>query len=136
MELKFNQAELAKITESPELERFIGDLGQQVADHANARARRLFESQGGGGIGSIESHIEHDDRGTYARIAYPPQHSYMNIHELGSKHEKPRPHLRLALFAVVRATGGKESAITRVKQNKAAQRTTKRNRAFHKARKV
>lgn len=136
MDLKFNQAELAKIADEPALKQFVGDLGDQVAARANAKAEKLFTDQGGGGVGSVESHMEEDDRGPFARIAYPPDHWYMNLHEVGTEHEKPRPHLRPALFGTRQVTGGKESAITRVKQDKAAQQTTKRNRAFHKARKV
>lgn len=135
MELQFNQAELAKLADDPALEQFVARLGEQVADRANAKAEKLFTDQGGGGVGSVESHLEHDERGPYAHIAYPPEHWYMNLHEVGSEHEKPRPHLRPALFATRQATGGKESAIRRIKQNKAAQQTTKRNRELHKARK-
>lgn len=128
MELRFDQAALRALASSAEVERFVGDLGQQVADRANARAETLFTDQGGGGVGSIESHLEHDERGTYARIAYPPEHWYMNIHEVGSEHEKPRPHLRPALFGTRRSTGGKDSAIKRIRQSKSAQKATKRNR--------
>lgn len=135
-ELRFNQAELAKLAEGPELEHFVAELGQQVADRANEKAAKLFTDRQGGGVGAVESHLEHDERGPFAHIGYPAQFWYMNIHEVGSEHERPRPHLRPALFATRRATGGKESAITRVKQDKAAQRATKRNRATHKARKA
>ena len=136
VDLKFNQAELAKLDTMPELEQFVAELGREVAKRANAKAERLFNDRLGGGVGSVESHLEHDDRGTFARVGYPRQFFYMNIHEVGSEHERPRPHLRPALFATKRGTGGKDSAITRVKQDKAAQRATKRNRATHKARKA
>lgn len=136
VDLKWNQAELAKIAELPELEEFVAELGREVAKRANAKAEKLFTDRLGGGVGAVESHLEHDDRGAFARVGYPARFFYMVIHEVGSEHERPRPHLRPALFATRRATGGKDSAITRVKQNKAAQRATKRNRATHKARKA
>jgi hypothetical protein len=136
MDLKYDQAALRALTTSADVERFVGDLGQQVADRANARAELLFTDQGGGGIGSIESHIEHDEKGVHARVAYPPEHFYMNIHEVGSETEKPRPHLRPALYGAKAATGGKDSAVKRVKQSKSATATTKKNRAAATARRT
>jgi hypothetical protein len=136
MDLKFNQAELKALQSAPEVDRFVGDLGEKVADRANARAQALFTDQGGGGVGSIESHVEHDEKGAYARVAYPPEHFYMNIHEVGSEHEKPRPHLRPALYGTKAATGGKDSAIKRVKQSKSATAATKKNRAAATARRT
>jgi hypothetical protein len=129
MELKYNQAALAALDTNADVERFVGDLGQQVADRANARAETLFTDQGGGGVGSIESHLEHDSKGTLARVAYPPEHFYMWIHEVGSEHERPRPHVRPALFGTKKATGGKESSIKGIRQSKSATAATKRNRA-------
>lgn len=136
MALQFNQAALKALVSSSEVERFVGDLGQQVADRANARAETLFTDQGGGGVGSIESHVVTDEKGSYARVAYPPEHFYMWIHEVGSEHEKPRPHVRPALFGTKSATGGKDSAIKRIKQSKGAQRATKKNRDAAKARRT
>lgn len=134
MELRFNQEELRQIGTMPELERFVGDLGQQVADRANARAAALFKDRGGSGVGSIESKVERDERGVFARIGYPAQYWYMNLHEVGTSRERPRPHLRPALFGVRSATGGKESAIRRIRQDKKAAATTKTNREAAKAR--
>jgi hypothetical protein len=111
-------------------------LGQKVADRANSRAQALFTDDGGGGVGSIESHVEHDENGAYARIAYPRSHFYMWIHEVGSEHEKPRPHVRPALYGTKAATGGKDSAIKRVKQSKSATAATKKNRAAATARRT
>jgi hypothetical protein len=136
MQLKFDQAALKALDTDPDVVRSVADLGDTVADRANARAEALFTDQGGGGVGSIESTIEHDEQGTYARIAYPPEHSYMWIHEVGSEHEKPRPHVRPALYGTKQATGGKDSAIKRVTQSKTAQATTKKNRAAATARRT
>lgn len=136
MKLTFNAAALADIDKMREVEQTVEHLGQDVADRANARAETLFTDRGGGGVGSIESHIEHDERGTFARVAYPPEHFYMNIHEVGSETEQPRPHLRPALYGTKKATGGKDSAIKRVKQSRGAQRTTKKNRDAAKARRT
>jgi hypothetical protein len=136
MDLKFDQAALKALDRDNDLERFVGDLGQQVADRANARAATLFKDEGGGGVGSIESHVEHDEKGTYARVAYPPDKYYMWIHEVGSEHERPRPHVRPALFGTKRATGGKESSIKSIRQSKSATAATKRNRAAATARRT
>ena len=136
MRLEFNQEALAALADDAALEAFVGHLGEQVAERANTRARALFTDQGGGGVGSIESHIEHDERGLLARVGYPAEYFYMNLHEVGTQHERPRPHLRPALFGTKRSTGGKESAIRSVRQSKAAGKVTKRNRELAKARKA
>lgn len=136
MNLKFDQAALKALASASDVERFVGDLGEKVADRANTRAAALFTDQGGGGVGSIESHIVHDEKGVYARVAYPPEHYYMWIHEVGSETEKPRPHVRPALYGTKAATGGKDSAIKRVKQSKSATAATKKNRAAATARRT
>jgi hypothetical protein len=129
MQLKFDQAALKALDNDADVVRSVSDLGDTIADRANARAEALFTDQGGGGVGSIESHVEHDEQGTYVRIAYPPEHSYMWLHEVGSEHEKPRPHVRPALYGTKDAAGGKGSGIKRVTQSKSASATTKKNRA-------
>jgi hypothetical protein len=130
MQLKFDQAALKALDNDPDVVRSVSDMGDTIADRANARAEALFTDQGGGGVGSIESHIEHDEQGTYARIAYPPEHAYMWLHEVGSEHEKPRPHVRPALYGTKdSAAGGKSAGIKRVTQSKSATATTKKNRA-------
>lgn len=134
--LKFHQAELAKLEDAPGLLRFIGDLGNEVAQRANARAAKLFTDQGGGGVGSIESHVEHDAKGPFARIGYPAEYWYMVLHEVGTEHERPRPHLRPALFGTRKATGGKESAIKSIRQDKKTALRTKRNRSLFQARRA
>jgi hypothetical protein len=134
--LVFDQAALKALDSDADITRFVGDLGQAVADRANARAATLFTDRGGGGIGSIESHIEHDEKGTFARVAYPPEHFYMWIAEVGSEHERPRPHVRPALYGTKRATGGKESSIKSVRQSKSATAATRKNRAAATARRT
>jgi hypothetical protein len=132
----FNQAALASLNTAPELVRFVGDLGGQVAERANANAARLFTDQGGGGVGAVESRIERDDDGVYAWVGYPPEYWYMWLGELGTERQRPRPHVRPALFGTRRATGGRESAIKSIRQDKKAGRVTKRNRELAKARKA
>ena len=135
VDLVFNQSALKSLEDEAALAQFVGHLGEEVAQRANARAEQLFTDRGGGGVGSIESHLEHDERGVYARIAYPDEHWYMNLHEVGTERERPRPHLRPALFGTRRSTGGTDSAIRSIRQDKAAGKVTKRNRELAKARK-
>ena len=136
MDIQFDQAALRALATDVDLVEFIGALGEDVAARANARAEQLFTDRGGGGIGSIESHVVRDERGVEARIGYPAEHFYMTLHEVGTSTEKPRPHLRPALFAARRASGGKDSAIRSIRSSKAAGRVTKRNRQLAKERAV
>jgi hypothetical protein len=99
MDLHFNEDALRELGSAPEVERFVGSVGGQVADRANARAATVLASHGGGGIGSVESHLQHDNKGAFARIAPDPAHSYMWFAELGTEHERPRPFIRPALYA-------------------------------------
>ena len=136
MVVEFNQDALRDLADDAAVEAFVADLGEQVAARANDSARRLLHDRGGGGVGSIESHVAHDERGVYAQVGYPPEFFYMTYHELGSSHEKPRPHLRPALFATRRATGGTESAIRGIRGDKRIAKQVKRNRELAKARKA
>ena len=132
--LKFNQDELARIGRGRELEAYVAALGEEVAARAKARAEKLFVDRGGGGIDSIASRIERDDKGVYARIGPDAAHWYMWLHEVGTVRERPRPFMRPALFGTRKATGGKESAIRGIRQDRRAAARTRVNRAAAKAR--
>ena len=132
----FDQAALKAIDNEPQLVSFIEGLGLEVANRANTNAASRLTDRGGGGIGSVESRIEHDDQGAYARIAPDPTHFYMWFAEFGTSRERPRPFLRPALYAVRGATGGKTSAIRSISRNRAAAAITKRNRLLYRARKA
>lgn len=136
MDINFDQAALKALEDEASVHAFVADLGQQVAERANSNAARLFKDEGGGGVGSVESRMERDERGPYAWIGYPPEYFYMWFGELGTQRERPRPHIRPALFATKQATGGKTSAIKSIRQSKAAGKVTKRNRELAKARKA
>lgn len=127
-DLVFNQAALRALGTGPELKRFIGDLGEEVAARANAKAATLFESHGGGGVGSIQASVTVDERGVHSKIGYPPEHFYMWFGEIGTEHQRARPHLRPALYGTRRATGGSESSIRGIRQDKATQAKTRASR--------
>ena len=98
MDIEWDDDELARIVEENGVKQLIDGAGKNVADRSNVNAGMFLEDRGGGGIGSVQSEMDSDQDGPFARIAPDPEHYYMWFAEFGTSHEEPQPFIRPALF--------------------------------------
>lgn len=97
--IDFDQGALRKLERGKAVTDALEKTGRDVADQANANAEQLFTDRGGGGVGSLETQVVEDTDGVIAKLVYPPEHFYMWFGELGTEHQRARPHVRPALYA-------------------------------------
>lgn len=89
-----NEAAIAALGASAEVERAIQRVGDQVAD----RAAQAAPKDSGAGAESIHAEIVEGFGGVKnARVSWDSDHFYMLFHEVGTSEMSARPFLRPAL---------------------------------------
>lgn len=99
-----NMAEVHALKRTPMARAGLEDVGEQAV----AVAQGLAPRDTGAGAASIHGEISTESNNDYVlKVSWDREHGYMFQQEVGSKHNKPRPHLRPAFSRVykVRRSG-------------------------------